>query len=357
MRIQIDIGHPAHVHYFRNFIKLMTEKGHQFIITSRDKEVTFELLRRYNIPFISRGKGGKGFLSKILYILKADLKLIKIGLKFKPDILMSFASTYAAHASFILNKPHIAFDDTEHSKYEIFLYRPFTKVILNPQCFKKSFGRKQIRFNGFMELCYLHPNFYKPDIKVLDALRLKENDKFVIIRFVSWSALHDHGEKGFSDETKLILIKKLSKLARVFISSEYDLSHELIPYKLPVSPEKLHDVLYYATLYIGEGATTASECVMLGTPAIYVNSISTGTLEEQEETGLLYSFRNPAGVLEKALSLLNDKDLKTKSRMQQAKMLSQKIDVTAFMVWFIENFSESFSIMKKDPDFQDSFKR
>jgi predicted glycosyltransferase len=356
MRIQIDIGHPAHVHYFRNFIKLMTDKGHQFVVTSRDKEVTFDLLRKYNIPFISRGKGGKGFFSKILYILIADIKLIKIGLQFKPDILLSFASTYAAHASFILNKPHIAFDDTEHSQYEIFLYRPFTKVILNPQCFKKSFGRKQIRFNGFMELCYLHPNYFKPDIKILDILGLKDIDRFIIVRFVSWSAFHDIGERGFSNEEKIVLIKELSKMAKVFISSEKDLIPELAPYLLPVSPERLHDVLYYATLYIGEGATTASESVMLGTPAIYVNSISTGTLEEQEKNGLLISFRNPEGVLEKALDLLSDKDLKTRSRLRCANMISQKIDVTAFMVWFIENFPDSFFVMKQNSDFQETFK-
>jgi len=27
MKILIDIGHPAHVHYFRNFIKMMESNG------------------------------------------------------------------------------------------------------------------------------------------------------------------------------------------------------------------------------------------------------------------------------------------------------------------------------------------
>ena len=282
MKILIDIGHPAHVHYFRNFIDLMTKKGHQFYITSRDKEVTFDLLRKFNIPFTGRGRGGKGSFGKILYILKADLQLIREGLSFKPDMLLSFASTYAAHASFVLNKPHIAFDDTEHSKYEIFLYRPFTKVILNPQCFKKDFGKKQIRFKGFMELCYLHPKYFEPDGNILTQLKLRETEAFVLLRFVSWTASHDRGETGFSSEFKLMLVKELSRHVRIFISSESKLPEELEQYRLPVSPEKLHDVLFYSSLYIGEGATTASECAMLGTPAIYVNSLSAGTLEEQE---------------------------------------------------------------------------
>jgi len=36
--------------------------------------------------------------------------------------------------------------------------------------------------------------------------------------------------------------------------------------------------------------------------------------------------------------------------------LSTKIDPTAFMVWFIENYPESFRIMKEDPGYQERFK-
>ena len=37
-------------------------------------------------------------------------------------------------------------------------------------------------------------------------------------------------------------------------------------------------------------------------------------------------------------------------------MLADKIDVTAFMVWFIENYPGSFRIMKEEPDYQYRFK-
>lgn len=356
MKILIDIGHPAHVHYFRNFIGLMTRKGHEIHVTSRDKEVTFDLLRKYNIPFTGRGKGGRGLIGKILYILKADLMLVLIGMRFRPDLLLSFASTYAAHASFILRKPHIAFDDTEHSKYEIFLYKPFTDVILNPYCFKLDFGKKQIKFKGFMELCYLHPAYFKPDPSVLSALNIKENEHYIILRFVSWNAGHDIGEEGFSSEIKIKLVKELSEKIRVFISSEIKLPSELLPFRLPVAPEKLHDVLYYSDLYIGEGATTASECAMMGTPAIYVNSLSAGTLEEQERLGLLFGFRNPDGVLEKALELIRIPDLKAVFRKRRDAMLSNSLDLTGFIFWFVENYPESVALMKENPEYQENFR-
>ena len=45
MRILIDIGHPAHVHYFKNFNVQMKSKGHTILFVARDKEVTIELLK------------------------------------------------------------------------------------------------------------------------------------------------------------------------------------------------------------------------------------------------------------------------------------------------------------------------
>ena len=53
MQILFDIGHPAHVHFFRNPIRQLTGKGHKILVTSRDKEVTHQLLDSLSIPHIS----------------------------------------------------------------------------------------------------------------------------------------------------------------------------------------------------------------------------------------------------------------------------------------------------------------
>lgn len=37
-------------------------------------------------------------------------------------------------------------------------------------------------------------------------------------------------------------------------------------------------------------------------------------------------------------------------------MLNDKIDVTAFLIWFIENFPESKDLMTENPDFQLQFR-
>ena len=207
-----------------------------------------------------------------------------------------------------------------------------------------------------MELAYLHPKYFKANEKVFDYLGIDKSTKYTIIRFVSWDASHDIGQGGIYNDQKYKLVKELLKYSRVLISSESRLPDELLKYQIKIKPDQLHDVLKYASLYIGEGATTASECAVLGIPAIYVNTLSAGTLEEQEKFGLIHSFRNYHGVIEKAIEILNNEDSNNIYQTLRDRMLREKIDVTAFIVWFIENYPESVNIMKQNPEYQDRFK-
>lgn len=357
MRIFIDIGHPAHVHYFRNFIKIMKSKGHEFFVSARDKEVTHSLLNNYQIDYTSRNKGRKGLIGKLLYIIEADIKLFGLARKFKPDLFLSFGSAYAAHVSKLLHKPHIAFDDTEHAKFEHLMYVPFTDVILTPSCFNKKLGRKQIFFNGYMELCYLNRKYFKPDNNIKKKMGLNLNENYAVIRFVSWGASHDIGQTGLRNETKLKIVDILKNHNyRIFISSESTIPANLEEYKLNISPAELHSVLAEAHLYIGEGSTTASECSVLGTPNIYVNSLTVGYCKEQDEKyGLCFHLKNDNEIIELVKDLLNRKNLKEEWNNKKEEMLKDKIDVTALMVWFIENYPESVKVMKENPDYQFNF--
>jgi hypothetical protein len=195
-----------------------------------------------------------------------------------------------------------------------------------------------------------------PNQSTLSELQLVENEPYSIIRFVSWGANHDFGQSGIADDSKIELVKKLTKKLRVLISSEGKMPTELNKYKIQISPEKIHDVLAFATIYIGEGATMASENAMLGTPAIYVNSLTAGTIEAQQKYGLLYSYRNYHGVLYKVEELLSNPNLKQEFIQKRDRMLMDQIDVTAFMFWFVENYPESFRIMKENPEYQERFK-
>lgn len=343
MRILVTIGHPAHVHFFKHFVWSMQEKGYELLICATDKDVALRLLDAYGFKYVCIGKSRKNPIAKIADLVKADYRLWQIAQKFGPDILVGLGSISAAHVSALLRKPCIIFDDTEHSSEQYYLYAPFANVICTPSCFKKELGKKQIRYNGYHELAYLHPNRFKPNPSVLSELGLAESDTFIIVRFVAWQAVHDIGHHGFHLQAKRRLVEELEKHGRVLITAENPLQEEFEKYRITTSPEKMHDLLYYATMYIGEGGTMASEAAVLGTPAIHISTGTAGYLEEEEDKyELVYHFSPRDGgdieSIEKALLLLQNRNLKTEWQRKRQRLLNEKIDVTQFMVEFVESY-------------------
>ena len=355
MNILIDIGHPAHVHLFKHFAREMNLKKHQVHFTVRDKEFEIALLEHEGLSYTNFGKHYKTTSGKIWGLLKFTWLVIRTSLRFKPHIYLSHGSVYTAIASRFLRKPNIALEDTGNWE-QVRLYKPFTDAILTSTSFHMNYGEKQTNYKGYHELAYLHPKYFTPDKSVLKELGVKKDEKYFILRFVSWIASHDVGQKGLSFEEKTRLIDLLRIHGKVFISSEGQLDAELEPFRFILPPEKMHDALAFADLFIGEGATMASECAILGTPAVYVNSMEAGTIDDQEKYGLVYHFRSGNGVLEKVKELVNDKHLKSKTLKRRKLLLNDKIDVTGLLVWFVENYPDSFRIMKNDPDYQSRFK-
>jgi uncharacterized protein len=344
----IDIGHPAHVHYFKNFYREMIGRGHDVLVTARKKEISQELLKAFNIPFKDRGEGGGTFIGKLLYLPKGNALLLREARTFKPDLFLSFSSPYAAQVSSLFGKPHIAFDDTEHAMLGRMMYRPFTDVVLSPDSYKGKRYKKQVFFKGYLELCYLHPNRFKPGNDILRLLQIHEDDSYVVLRFVSWQATHDAGHTGISLENKRKAVKEFSKHAKVWISSEEELPADLKPYEIKVPPDKIHDVLYHGALFYGESATMTAESAVLGTPAIYLDNIGRGYTDDLEKNyGLVFNYtespEDQVLSIQKGMELLQMPAEKRNEIFQKKreKMLSEKIDVTQFLIDFVEKFMDN----------------
>jgi len=345
MNILIDIGHPAHVHLFRHFAQEMKNKGHNVLFTCRDKEFEIKLLESFGFAYKSFGRKYKSVIGKIWGLIEFDIKEFIVGFIFKPDYLLSHGSIYAAHASFLLRKPHISFEDTFNFE-QIRLYEPFTDVIFTSDYDHPLKSNKVIKYAGYNELAYLHPNRFTPDISILKELGLAENEKYVIFRLVSWNASHDIGHTGLSHKNVIKTIWEFSKYAKVFISSESKLPPELEKYKISFPPHRMHDAIAFATLMYGESSTMSEEAAMLGVPSIYMfNSSTIYTLHLEKEYGLIYNLSESEEdqllAIEKGIELLQTPNLKEVWKAKKEKMLADKVDVTAFMVWFIENYPKS----------------
>ena len=345
MRIMIGVSHPKHVHFRKNVITNLLNNGHEVKIVARKKDITLQLLDAYGFDYEVVGTNYKGLIRKAYSMIKSDIKLFNIARKFKPDILVG-GSPYLGHVSKFIGKPHIGFTDTENATLANWLSNPFSDVICTPSCYKgKIDPKKHVRYNGYEELAYLHPNYFKPDSSILDNLGLKIDDKYIIIRFVAWDASHDISDKGFIDKNEVI--NTLKQYGRLFITSETKLPSEYQKYKINLPPEEIHHLMYYATLFIGESASMACESAILGTPAIFVSTSIRGFTDELESRyDILYSFSDPKkgqeDALKKALDILKNEDIKKEWLIKRDKLLKEKTDVTKFITEFIEGYPDSF---------------
>ena len=110
------------------------------------------------------------------------------------------------------------------------------------------------------------------------------------MRIAARDAVHDIGHKGFKNVKEILeFIETLRMHCRLFITSEIDIP-ELERYRIQLPPERIHDLLAFATMYIGEGATMASEAGVLGVPWVFIYTKRLCYLDDQENNyGLGYT--------------------------------------------------------------------
>jgi predicted glycosyltransferase len=353
MKILFGVSHPAHVHLFKNAIWQLMQRGHEPKIIAMKKEITLQLLDAYNFKYEVFGKNVNGLVNKLINVARLDRNLYRIIKGFNPDMLISTGSPYLAQVGRLLAKPHIAFGDTEIDRMGNHFTVPFCAAICVGTSFQKKFEpKKEVRYNGYHELAYLHPNYFTPNASILSQFGLAQNEKIILTRFIGWSAVHDIGARGFGFKSTIEMLeflKKIERYGRVFLTTEIRLPKEFEKYLLKIPSHKLHDMLAFSSLYVGEGATMASEAGVLGVPWIFVSSTKRGYLEDQERNYALgWRVKSAEDALKKAEYLLSmdTAEIRREWQKKREKQLSEKIDVTAFMVGFIENWKARMSDRK-----------
>jgi hypothetical protein len=358
VKVLFDIGHPAHVHLYRNLIWELNRRGKEVYVTVRNIKSAIRLLDIYRIEYTVIGGKHDSLFSKLVSQIIYDLRVFKIikknGIKIGigSSIVLSHMSLFSSFSSVIL-------DDDDDSVERLFSWfaHPFATLLLSPDALRGN--RKQkgtIFYPGYHELTYLHPGRFTPDARVLKQAGLNIGDTFFILRFNAFKAYHDQGIKGISLAQKLILIEKLLKHGKVLITTEREIESELKPFHLNVAPDKIHSLMSFATLFIGDSQTMTSEAAVLGTPALRMNSFAgrISYLEEEERTyHLTYGYRPDQfdKMMSKIDELLAFQDLKKEWLCRRDYMLKEKTDITGFLLQIINEFPKSIERLKKLPDY------
>ena len=350
MKILIDINHPAHVHYFRNFIQLMEAKGHEFCVINRDSKMINQLLDYYGIEHTIRNKrpDKKGTFASMMNLVRMTLWCIRKSFSFRPDMYVGFANIPCAISSRIFRKPCVLLNDTEHNIISHKIYMPNCDAVLTPFYFKTDLDKlvgggkniKQIRFNGYIEQLYLHSEDYRQNDGVLNELNVKQRE-YVIVRYIAYNAHHDMGITPLSREAKRQLVAEIAQSYKVFVSLEEEFDMDFYqPYLLHTSPEKMHDLMAGAKFLITEGATMASEAFVLGVPYLYLNPLRCGNIDYQ-------CSHYPERCYQTTDAEEAKRDVKALWQLECNQDLCRKeveaktIRPTAYLEWFVEHFPES----------------
>jgi len=339
MRILVDLGHPGHVHFYKHAIRHWQKHGDTVLLTGRQKDVMVDLLKHYNLAHhvLNPTAHSAGGLAR--EFVNHEYQLYHAIQDFRPDVMTAVGGVCIAPVGKLLGIPTVVFTDSEHVKLDRYLTYPLATRVCTPTWFKQKAGSRHIRYNGFQEWAYLHPDYFTPDLNALHELGLNPDTPFVIVRLIAWGAAHDVGHSGFAPDEKRRLLETLNTRARVLLSIEGAVPAALAEYVTPIPPHRLHDLLHYAALYIGEGATMATEAALLGTPAIYVSSLAgtMGNFDTLAQRGLLEAYAHGEDARRRALAWLEDPaQAKVAHRQARDALASELVDVTAWITQTVE---------------------
>jgi len=364
MNVGLFLGHPAHFHLLSSTARILEGGGHHVFFAVKKKDILFQLLDAAGYPYyILREDRSDSKLGMVSSVLMMEYHMVNFLRKYHIDILVG--STLSFSARVIMHVPTIILgeDDYEVVKSLDLITCPWASSVLSPEtCNNGPFERKTVHYQGFHKLAYLHPNRFAPDMKVVHKYFSTERPYF-LLRFALLKAYHDIDAKAQGIDTEIAqnIIYRLSKHGDVYITSERPLEPQFEQYRLHINPLDIHHVMAYASLYIGDSQSMAVEAAMLGVPSLRINDFvgRIGVLRELDEKyELTYGFlpSESEKLYAKIDELLSMNNLHEEFQSRRQRMLADKIDVSAFFTWYIENYPESKKIMKKNPDYQYRFR-
>jgi len=357
MRILFYFGHPAQYLFLKNPIEILRKKGVICDIIIKSKDILEKLLIENNENFFNILPEGResGKLGIIYGLIKRDFRLFKF-VKSKKYNLFIGTDPSLAHIGFLKKIPVITVleDDISVVPGLARITFPFTSLILTPrECKTGRYERKTIHYKGYMKLSYLHPNWFNKKAAIF-------KQPYFLIRASRLDAYHDTGISGFTPKIIKRVIDQLEKIGSVYISSEGKLNESFMKYELKINPSEMQQVLANASMLVSDSQSMTMEAAMLGVPSVRFSDFAgrISVLEELENKYKL-TFGIPPNAPEKLISKINEllklPELNKVFENRKQLMLNDKIDVTTFLVWFLENYPGSFRIMKETPEYQNRF--
>lgn len=360
----VQLNHPAHFYLFKNVIENLKKKNN-VIIVAKQKDILFQLLDIYKYDYykISNKYRRKNIPSILGGLVERDKQLFHILKKNKPDLMFG-TSPEIGHLTRLTGIPSIFFGEDDVnlnlSMYmgSIICYPFFSSIISPVGVNNKQWNKKTIFYSGFQKLAYLHPKVFHPD---RSKVHVPRNIRYFIIRFSALNAYHDKLITGIDYILLDSIISYLNSFGQILITSEKEIPIKYEKYLFKGSIDLMHHYLNYADLFIGDSQSMAVEAAVLGVPGIRYNDfVGKITVLNQLEDQYKLAFGIKSGLKQELLNkikyLVETPRIKEEFMGRKEKMLTEKIVVSKFFVWLIENYPESIKEMQANPEIQYQFK-
>ncbi len=335
MRVLFDITHPVNVYFFRHLIRRFDREGSPILVTTRDKDVTLELLSEFGIPHITISRRQKGLLGMAGELIQRNRKLIGLVRRFAPDVMVAAeGGVSVGPVGALLGIPQVVFDQVDIAPLQQLVGLTFARTICTSTSYRRRYGSRHVRFQGFLVQSYLDPRCFKPDLAALRLAGIEPTQPLIVLRLVRWSASHDRDKNRQALATQRLVqaVDRLSRLGRVLISSEDPLPPSLASYANPLPAIHLHSLLACARLVLAEGGTVGVEAGVLGTPAICFHTYDFGYLRALEKKyGVIRRVASLQEALDLAEVLLEQDDLHRQWSQRAVALFEDTVDVAEVM--------------------------
>ncbi len=269
MKIVVDIAHPAHVNFFKKALRILSDQGHEILITGlrRGKlpRILENELGEYPITYVGAHRG-----TKYSIIYEANIKkffnLFFFVLKHKPDFGLSVGSFNLGAVMKMFGKPNLQFDDDPERPVNVFLEKLTSTRLFFPPITETAGNVETMK--ALKEWAYLTPKYFQESTSELSKYSL-EPGKYIFVREVS------SGSLNYQDQESNIVAsfsKDFPEGVPVLLSLEDketigQYPKDWILLEEPVGD--IHSLIYHSRMLVSSGDSMAREAAMLGVPSIY----------------------------------------------------------------------------------------
>ncbi|WP_408958114.1 DUF354 domain-containing protein [Natrinema sp. 74] len=357
MDVIVTIQHGGNVHFFKHLIRTLRGAGHDVHVFAREAEVVSSLLESYDIDHELLCKEPETLFDLGLTQIRYELRIFNRARAIDPDYIISSHGIAASHVATLVGAESLVYIDTETSiNHGNALTTPFADRIYTPSSFNEDIGDDHVRYPGYHELAYLHPDRFEPDPDLLRRNGVEPDDRYAVVRRGAFNSNHDIGKSGISATGCQRIVDDLAQDGTVYVSDESGRPLPANADPIPVEPANFHQLLAFADLVVGDVATTTMEAGVLGTPTVrispFAGSADMGKFLELEEYGLIESFPvdREDEAIETVERLYRDPAAATVWAERRERLLEAKVDVTEYVLEELLDEADLEELRETEPE-------